>query len=64
MTKYDIKVVGQIVNSYYINAESKDEAAFNTLASIIGLTGDRSQTFDYDEKIKMASFKWGWFTCI
>ena len=27
MTKYDIKVVGQIVNSYYINAESKDEAA-------------------------------------
>jgi hypothetical protein len=26
LTKYDIKVVGQIVNSYYINAESKDEA--------------------------------------
>jgi len=26
LAKYDIKVVGQIVNSYYINAESEDEA--------------------------------------
>ena len=26
MPNYDVKVVGQIVNSYYINAESIDEA--------------------------------------
>ena len=26
MPTYDVKVVGQIVNSYYINAESIDEA--------------------------------------
>ena len=53
-TQYYPKIV-EMRNKGYMEgltlaAESKDEAAFNTLASIIGLTGDRSQTFDYDEK--------------
>lgn len=53
-TQYFPKIV-EMRNKGYMEgltlaAESKDEAAFNTLASIIGLTGDRSQTFDYDEK--------------
>ena len=51
------KAISESKNNKYLEAfkfsvDQKDEAAVNTLASIIGLTGNKSQTFDYNEDTK------------
>jgi len=52
--KYGSKI-REYENKYYLDAikmsaEMGDAAAVNTLSSILGLTGGKNQTFDYDEE--------------
>lgn len=51
------KALSEMKHKKYIEAMSfaadkGDEAALNTLTSILGLSGDKSQTFDYNEETK------------
>ena len=51
------KALSEMEHKKYIEAmsfaaDNKDEAALNTLTSILGLSGDKSQTFDYNEETK------------
>lgn len=51
------KALSEMEHKKYIEAMSfaadhGDEAALNTLTSILGLSGDKSQTFDYNEETK------------
>jgi len=49
------KALSEMEHKKYIQAmsfaaDNKDEAALNTLTSILGLSGDKSQTFDWNEE--------------